>query len=150
MVTVRDDVWIDAPRERVFAYVDEPSRQPEFTPSLTESVLVERLPNGGSRARYTFSLFGLPFSGEVRATDYTPPERIVFAMTGDLQGSIRWYLHPEDGGTRFTYAATYAIPGPNLLAPALRPVVRRYNEREVDRLLQNLKHLVEATEGVAS
>ena len=65
-------------------------------------------------------------------------------MTGDLRGSIRWYLEPEDGGTRFTYAATYAVPGPGVLQPVLTPVVRRYNRSEIATLLQNLKRNVEA------
>jgi len=147
MLTVRDDVWIDASPEQVFAYVDKPERQTAFTPSLTRSTLIERLPNGGVRARYTFSLFGLAFHGEVRATDYAPQERIVFAMTGDLRGSIRWYLEPERDGTRFTYAGTYAVPGPSLVKPALRPVVRRYNEREIRTLLQNLKTQIEELSG---
>jgi len=71
----------------------------------------------------------------------------VFAMTGDLRGSIRWYLEPERDGTRFTYAGTYAVPGPSLVKPALRPVVRRYNEREIRTLLQNLKTQIEELSG---
>jgi len=143
MLTIRDDIWIDAPPAAVFDYMDEPERQVEFTPSLSRSERIERLPNGGSRARYTFSLLGLSLTGEVRATDYERPDRIVFAMTGDLRGSIRWYFEPEGEGTRFTYAATYTVPGPAILKPLLTPLVRRYNQSEIAQLLQNLKHVVE-------
>ncbi|PEN14346.1 bacterio-opsin activator [Longibacter salinarum] len=146
MLTVRDDIWIAASPEAVFDYVDVPERQPVFTPSLRRSELIERLPNDGARARYTFSLLGLSLSGEVRATDYEPPERIVFAMTGNLRGSIRWYLDAEDGGTRFTYAATYAVPGPVLLQPLLMPIIRGYNRSEIRTLLHNLKTQVEQHE----
>jgi uncharacterized protein YndB with AHSA1/START domain len=143
MISVRDSTWIDAPREAVFDALDRPDDQPRFTPSLETSTLIERLPNGGSRVAYTFRLLGLPLSGEVRATDYDRPERIVWALSGDLQGSIRWYLDPERGGTRFTYAATYALPGPAFLEPVTAPIVRRYNDREVTRLLKTFKRLVE-------
>lgn len=140
MLTVRKHVDIDAPVEAVFGYMDEPRHQPGITPSLIQSHLLERLPNGGSRARYTYRLFGLSFSGEVRATDYVPHERIVWTMEGDLQGTIRWYFQSLDGGqTRFTYAATYAVPGPSALRAVLKPLVRRYNEREVHTLLQRLQ-----------
>jgi len=74
----------------------------------------------------------------VRATDYAPGERIVWNMTGDLQGTLRWYFEPTDAGCRLTYAATYQLPGPRLLHPLTRPFVRRYNTREVRALLQNL------------
>ena len=146
MLTVRKHIDLAAPVGDVFAYMDEPDHQPTLTPSLTRAEFVERRPNGGARVRYTYRLLGLPFHGEVRATDYIPDERIVWAMTGDLRGTIRWYFTPLDAassrrtdGTRFTYAATYVLPGPTVLRPLLLPLVRRYNEREVDRLLQNLE-----------
>jgi uncharacterized membrane protein len=144
MLTVREHVDIDAPVQAVFDYMDAPAHQSDITPSLTYSHLLERLPNGGSRARYTYKIFGLPFSGEVRATDYVPNERIVWSMEGDLKGTIRWYFQPlADGRSRFTYAATYAIPGPSVFRPLLKSLVRRYNEREVGTLLQRLKTRLE-------
>jgi len=140
MLTVREHVDIDAPVEAVFDYMDEPSRQPEITPSLTHSHLLDRLPNGGSHVRYTYKILGISFSGEVRATDYVPNERIVWSMDGDLSGTLRWYFQSlADNRTRFTYAATYAIPGPSVVRPLLHPLVRRYNEREVHTLLERLK-----------
>jgi uncharacterized membrane protein len=140
MLTVRDHIDIDASVEAVFDYMDEPQNQPEITPSLTQSHLLERLPNGGSRVRYTYTIFGLPFSGEVRATDYVTNERIVWSMEGDLQGTIRWYVQQlNDDHCRFTYAATYALPGPSIVQSLLKPLVRRYNEREVNALLKRLK-----------
>jgi len=148
MLTVRDDTYIAAPPEAVFAVLDDPERQSSFTPSLTESALIERLDNGGSRARYVFTIYGISFRGEVRATDYDPPSRIVWTMSGDLQGTIRWYFDPEGKGTRFTYAATYRVPGPSLLRPLATPIVRRYNEREVRALLDNLRAQIESEPSV--
>jgi Polyketide cyclase / dehydrase and lipid transport. len=145
MLTVREHIDIAASVEAVFAYMDTPAHQAEITPSLSESTLVERLPNGGSRARYTYRILGLSFSGEVRATDYVPEERIVWSMEGDLQGTIRWYFESVNAGCRFTYAATYQIPGPTLFRPVVRLLVRGYNEREVRTLLQNLNEQLEAT-----
>jgi Polyketide cyclase / dehydrase and lipid transport. len=125
--------------------MDAPARQATITPSLQESTLLERLPNGGARARYTYRILGLSFSGEVRATDYVPEERIVWSMTGGLQGTLRWYFAPiNEEGCRFTYAATYQIPGPSLIRPLARSLVQRYNEREVQALLRNLRSRVGA------
>ncbi|MFB6271323.1 MAG: SRPBCC family protein [Salinibacter sp.] len=144
MLTVREHIDIAASVGRVFEFMDTPTHQAEITPSLTESTLVERLPNGGSRARYIYRILGLSFSGEVRATDYVPDERIVWSMEGDLQGTIRWYFKSTEDGCRITYAATYQLPGPRMLRPLVRPLVRRYNEREVRTLLRNLKRRLEA------
>jgi len=139
MVTVRDSVHLRAPRQQVFALLDEPERQSSFTASLKESTLVERLSNGGARARYVFSVLGIDLEGEVEATDYDPPSRIVWAMRGDLRGTIRWYLDPDGGGTRFTYAATYQVPGPRCLRSLTRPIVRRYNERVLRQTMDTLR-----------
>lgn len=144
MLTVRDSVHIAASPEEVFTFLDAPARQPSFTPSLTKSHLIERLPNGGARAGYVFTIWGIDFEGEVRATDYEPPSRIVWAMTGDLTGTIRWYLAPEDSGTRFTFAATYQVPGPSVLRSLTTPFIRRYNKQEVVTLLGALKGRVES------
>jgi len=144
MLTVREHIDIDAPVEVVFDYMDEPRRQPEITPSLTSSDLLERLPNGGSHVRYTYKILGLSFSGEVRATDYVSKKRIVWSMDGDLSGTLRWYFQSlENERTRFTYAATYAIPGPSVFRPFLKSLVRRYNEREVHTILERLKTRLE-------
>ncbi|MFO8098173.1 MAG: SRPBCC family protein [Salinibacter sp.] len=140
MLTVRHHVDVPAPVDAVFSFMDEPARQADITPNLSQSELIERLPNGGSRARYVYTILGLPFSGEVVATDYEPDERIIWALRGDLRGTIRWYFSPHDGGTRLTYAATYAVPGPAVLRPLLTPLVRRYNDREVRRLLKALRY----------
>lgn len=139
MLTVREHIDLSPPVERVFDFMDAPARQARITPSLSTSTLLERLPNGGSRAHYVYRILGLSFSGEVRATDYVPNERIVWSMTGDLQGTLRWYFEPIDGGSRLTYAATYEVPGPSLLRPLARPLIRRYNEREIHALLRNLE-----------
>ena len=139
MLTVREHIDLPVPVDRVFDFMDAPARQARITPSLSTSTLLERLPNGGSRAHYVYRILGLSFSGEVRATDYVPGERIVWSMTGDLQGTLRWYFEPTDGGSRLTYAATYEVPGPRLLRPLARPLIRRYNEREVHALLRNLE-----------
>lgn len=143
MLTVRESVYIDASPDDVFAFLDEPARQTSFTPHLTESTEIERLDNGGARARYRYDLYGWALRGEVRAADYVPSERIVWTMSGDLQGTIRWYIDPEDDGSRLTYAATYTVPGPAVLRPLLTPVVERFNQKELRRLLDNLRGQLE-------
>ncbi|MDS0222922.1 SRPBCC family protein [Haloarcula sp. S1AR25-5A] len=144
-VHTSDDRWIDAPVETVFVFMDEPSNQAAVTPSLTRAERIERLPNGGNRAAYEYEMFGVRFTGEVGATTYEPPERIVYEMTGDLSGRIAWRFEPERGGTRLTYAADYEVPGP-LPGLLVAPLISWYNRREVRRLLENVAEAVEGEE----
>jgi len=144
-VHTTDDRWLDAPVETVFAFMDEPSNQAAVTPSLSRAERIERLPNSGNRAAYEYRMFGLTFNGEVRASTYEPPERIVYDMDGDLTGRIDWRFEPERGGTRLTYTADYDVPGP-LPEFLLAPLIRWYNRREVRQLLDNVAKAVEAEE----
>jgi hypothetical protein len=86
---------------------------------------------------------GVRLEGEVHATTFEPQQRIEFAMTGDLEGRIWWTFAAEDGGTRFTYGTEYEIPVP-VIQRVAEAFARRYNEREVDTLLRNLKDRLEA------
>lgn len=152
MRTLRKTVDIAAPVAEVFAYMDEPRRQVALTPSLTRSDLVERLPNGGARVRYTYRMFGISFSGEVEATDYVSNQRIVWSIRGDVQGTLRWYFatnadDQSSPSTQFTYAATYAVPGPSFVQRLLGPLLHRYNEREVQTVMQRLQNRIETNAG---
>lgn len=143
MVRIEKSTHIDVPVEDAFQYMDAPSNQAEITPSLVESELIERLPNGGSRATWAYKMAGVRLKGEVRATTYDPRQRIEFAMEGDLEGRIWWIFEAENGGTRFTYGTEYEIPIP-VVQRVAEAFARRYNEREVDTLLRNLKDRLEA------
>lgn len=143
MVRVSTNIDIDAPVSRVFEYMDVPEHQVEITPSLTRSILVERLPNGGVHAEYTFKMAGLNFSGRVLAAEYRPNERITFEMVGDIEGEIRWTFEDRGDSTRFTYEADYEVPTP-VLKQVAEQFAHRYNQREAEATLQNLKDRIES------
>jgi carbon monoxide dehydrogenase subunit G len=142
MIEVSGSIQIDAPVAAVFAFMDEPANQAVITPSLAEVETVAELDNGGKRARYTYSMVGISLDGHVEATEHEPDERIVFEMSGDLSGTIEWGFEGTDGSTVVTYTATYDLPIPVGKAAA-EPFVRRYNERELETTLQNLKTRME-------
>jgi carbon monoxide dehydrogenase subunit G len=139
---VADDVYVDVPPETAFEYMDVPEHQAEITPSLSAVETVEQLPNGGKRATYTYRMAGVALDGEVAAVTHEPPRRIVFEMTGALEGTIEWTFDPEGEGVRISYAAEYDLPIP-VLDRLAEPFVRKYNERELETTLRNLKTRLE-------
>lgn len=142
MIETSHDVHVDVPVGDVFAYMDRPANQPEITPSLKRSEVLETREDGSKRVAYGYGLGGITMDGELDAVEYVPEERVVWEMTGDLSGEITWTFEPEDGGTRFTYAARYDVPG-GVLERLAAPFVRRYNDREVRTTLENLKTRLE-------
>jgi len=148
VITVTDTVTVDAPRERVYDYLDDPHNHAEITPSLGDVRNVEPLANGGKRLEFTYSIGGTGLDGELEEVEHAPPETLRFDMRGRLDGRITLRLEAVDGGTRVTYAADYDVPG-GVIERLAGPFVRRYNERELRTTLENLKTRMETDDTAA-
>lgn len=142
MVHVERSIHVAAPRETVFAFMDDAHHQAEISPSLSEVHDVTRAESGGVKAGFTYKMAGMPIKGEVEATRYTPPERIEFDMRGPLDGRIWFVFENAEGGTTVTYGSDYSIPN-TLVERLAKPFLERYNARELETTLQNLKERVE-------
>jgi len=157
-------VTIDAPIERVFLFMNRPENQARITPALSQVQSLEVLGNGGKRASYVYSMGPVGLTGEVRAIEFEPNKRIVFEMTGDLSGTIKWTFEPagqstaddavtangEDADrTTVTYSAKYDLPTV-LSLPVVSDIVDRaatpYNRRQLEATLSNLRQQIEADE----
>jgi len=142
MLTVSDSVTIDASREAVFEFLDDPYNHAAVTPSLSDVRAVEPVENGGKRLEFTFGMAGVGLDGELVQTVHEPPERHTFEMHGQLPGEIDLELDTVDDGTRLTYTGSYELPD-SVLAAVAEPIVRRYNERELRTTLKNVQTTVE-------
>ncbi len=142
MVTVSQTVAIDASPDAAFEYLDDPHTHAEVTPSLSDVRDVEPLENGGKRLAFTYGMVGVGLDGELHQTHHEPPERHTFEMSGALEGEIDIEIEPTDDGCQMTYTATYDLPG-KVLESVAEPFVRRYNERELQTTLENVKTGVE-------
>lgn len=142
MVHVEDEIRVDAPAREVFEYVDVPEHLREITPSISS---VETAPGGGRRARYDYEMAGVGIDLAVRTAEHDPPERLVLDVGGDLDGTVRWSFDPGDDATQVRWEADYEIPVP-VLESVAEPLVRRYNRREVRRILANLREQFEAAD----
>lgn len=139
-----ETIHVDAPPDRVFAFLDDPANHAAVTPSLDDVRDVEPLENGGKRLAYTFRLVGIPVDGELVQTVHDPPRRHAFELRGPLSGELSLTIEPDGEGSLVTYAARYEVPGGPLAAVA-RPLVRRYNRRELRRTLRNLRDRLAST-----
>jgi len=147
MIHVEDAIEVDAPRERVYDYLDDPHNHVEITPSLEDARDVERLDSGGKRLSFTYRMAGVGLDGTLVETEHVPHETLAFDMRGSLEGAIRFALADANGGTRVTYAADYDLPG-RVIERLAEPFVRRYNERELRTTLENLKTRMETAPDV--
>ena len=147
MTRVRTSIDIDAPRERVYDVVLDPSR-------LHEWVTIHRRLNsrdpGAPRQGYemdqTLHLRGANFKVRWKLTDAERPDRATWEGRGPAHSYARttYRLSDLDGDrTRFDYENEFKAPGGFLGAAASRMIIGGQPVREADRSLQQLKALLE-------
>ena len=136
-------ITINAPVEKVFAYIGEPTNLPEIWPSMVEAKDVQRLPNGGTSFRWVYKMAGVRFEGTSEDTEYVANQRVVSKTKGGIESTVTWTVEPEAGGTKVTFEAEYIVPIP-LLGKLAEAFIVKQNEREAETLLANLKARMEA------
>jgi uncharacterized membrane protein len=141
MAKVERSITINAPVEKVFAYIDGPTNQLEWLPSVTE--VKDITGQGvGCHYRWTYKMAGLRFEGETTFTEHIHNERIVTQSKGGIDSTWTFSFEPHDGGTKLNLEVEYTIPIP-VLGRLAEGLVLRQNEREGDLAMANIKARME-------
>ncbi len=136
-------IHINAPADQVFSYIDEPTNQPDFWPSLMEVTDVEQLPDGRHRSRWAYKMAGVRLEGTSEDIERVPNQRLVSKTKGGADSTQAWTFQPEDRGTRVTFEIEYTVPIP-VLGKLAESVIVKMNDKEGDLLMENLKTMMEA------
>lgn len=136
-------IIVNAPVEKVFAFVDDPSNLPSVWPSLEQITNVERQPSGGASDDFVYKMGGMRFKGHSEPVEYVPNQRIATRSKTGIENTVRWIFAPADSGTQVTFQAEYTVPVP-LLGKIAEAILVRQNEQEAETLLANLKRRLES------
>jgi hypothetical protein len=112
--------------ERVWEEILHAERWPTWWKYV---VRVDELASGaedgiGKRLRLVFrTLLPYTLGFDIRLTEVQPPSMLASVATGELEGTGRWLLTPEDGATlvRYNWDVRTTRWWMNLLAPIARP-----------------------------
>ncbi len=143
MAKVEKTITINAPVEKVFNYIDQPTNLPEIWPSLMEIKDVQTLPNGGHTDRWVYKMAGIRFEGTTEGIEHVTNQRIVSKTKGGVKSTQTWVFQPEADGTKVTFEVEYNIPIP-VLGKLAEAIIVKMNDREGDSILANLKTRMEA------
>lgn len=138
MAKVEKEVTINAPLEKIFSYVSEPSNLPEFWPSLMEIKDVQSLPNGGYSAQWVYKMAGMRFEGTGEYTKVAPNQYFVIETKGGIGSIITWTFRSRKNRTRVTLTIEYKVPIP-LLGKLAEAIIVKMNEQEGDLVMANLQ-----------
>jgi coenzyme Q-binding protein COQ10 len=146
MATIHKSIDIDAPAERVFEMLTDPKRLPEYAPGLISVENIRQTEQHiGDSFRATYSVLGLHIPMTFTATEYEHPTKLTSRFEGGMKGTWTWLLEPRGKSTHLTTAMEYEMAG-GALGKAMNAVlVERMNEKNAERLLENLKLVSEAT-----
>ncbi len=143
MASNTKSVVIHAPVEKVYEYLDDPTHQPEFWPSLIEVKDVHLLPNGGHGSSWTYKMAGIRLEGTAEDVEHVANERIVRKTKGGIESTQTWMFEPEGEATKVTLRVDYTVPIP-VLGRLAEAAIVKLNDHEGDAIVQNLKILLEA------
>ncbi|MFN2290822.1 MAG: SRPBCC family protein [Anaerolineae bacterium] len=141
MARVKKNTIIDAPLERVFAYLKDPMSNLEWLPGMMEVTKVSG-EGVGARFRWVYKMAGLALEGESTALEFVPNKRFVTESKSGIVSTWNWDFAPNDGGTRIDLTVDYVVPIP-VLGKLAEAVVVKQNERVLDTALENIRSRME-------
>jgi uncharacterized protein YndB with AHSA1/START domain len=146
VIRIESSTQIDAPRERVFAFITDLDNLPKWQTGVIESKLKSEGPvRVGFEFEETAKVGPWRLRNVCRVTDLKPGQRFAFEAksSGPLDYDGCFDLQPVAGGTRLTVSGTARLKGLwRLLQPLLAGDLRRETRTE----LESLRRLIEAAE----
>lgn len=132
---------IDAPVEKVFAFLSDPTNWMTAFPGDSEVTHLEVKPDGvGTSARWAAKMWGVPMHVTHEYQEVDPNKRIVSkASVGPV---ITFSLEPVDGGTELTVESVLDIHAPLVRVP-VQALFVRWTEDDIQGMVANVKSLME-------
>ena len=143
MIGASKTVTINAPVEKVFAFMENPANLPEIWPSMIDVSNIKEPPDKKYTYDWTYKMAGVKFKGAAETLEYMPNKRIVVKTTKGIESEFKWDYKPEGDSTKLTVEVEYNVPIP-LVGKLAESLIVRQNEREAEILLDNLKMRMEA------
>ena len=146
MAVIEKRTVINAPVETVFNYVDEPMNIPEVSPGV-DRVEVERMTDErvGDSFRLIYSAMGIDFPVTLVTTAHERSRTLASRMEGAMSGEFRWdFREIEPGRTDVGVHIEYEVKGGAIGRAVDSLVLERMNEKNAERMLENVKQRVES------
>ncbi len=141
MPTINDSININAPVEKVFAYVTDPTNLAEWMVSISD--VTDLTGSGvGQHFQWKYRMAGIPLHGETTVGEHVPNERWVTDSEGGITSTFAFTFAPHESGTKLDVEVEYTIPVPVLGKLAEKLVLKR-NQREMAMNNQNIKERLE-------
>jgi ligand-binding SRPBCC domain-containing protein len=145
MAELSQSVKIEAPVQKVFAFVTNPANWTKFVTSLVDvSELSPEMPQAGATFAWEYKMLGLRFSGQGRVTEYEKDRSFAISMSGRFPITETYHFMPRGQGTELTVKIHYEVPEGIIGQIADKVLLERLNALEARNVLEKIKLLCEA------
>ena len=144
MTKIEKAVEIKATPEKVFNYLKDLEKQPEWMPSIkSHKITSERKEGVGITTHCITEPGGRRIEWDAEVTEWEVNKKIAWECNPPLKNKGSFSLEPLDDGTRVTFEMNYELPYSILGKIIDRLKVRKDMEEDVSKGLENLKVLLE-------
>ena len=139
------EIFVECPVARVFAYMDDVSREHEWQPNIVEA---RQEPPGatrlGTRKSYVSEFMGRRVENTYVVQAFEPNERVVYQTTPEssLQAAVEISWEPVPSGTRVIMRVQGEATGPLKLIP--KRLLERGQKKGLESSLELLKNILES------
>jgi uncharacterized membrane protein len=140
MAAIHKSVTIDAPPEKVFDLIDNPSAIPSYTPNVERVEDVRQSEHRiGDAFRVRYKAVGMTFEETFTITEYSRPTRLASRFENGMKGTFVYQVAPQGQQTMLTVDVRYQLPGGALGKAVDALLLERTNEKTIERQLDNLR-----------
>lgn len=138
---------INAPVERVFSFLSDPTNWMTAIPGESEVTHLDVKPDGvGTSARWSAKMWGIHMAVTHEYREVVPNKQIVSkASVGPV---LTFSLEPANGGTELTVEEHLDIPAPVVRVP-VQAIFARMTENDIQGMVANIKSLLETGQKTA-
>ncbi|WP_052207209.1 SRPBCC family protein [Sinomonas humi] len=151
MPVTDEDVFIAAPPEAVFDYLDDPTHFPVFDPTiLTAQLDGDGASRVGSHIRGTSKILGQTFHWVVEVIEHDRPKKhVAKSVEGEISFTTTYTFSPEAGGTRLHYRLEAATGLGGVFGGLGDPAVSEVGARQMRTNLATLAQILAGQDGSA-
>ena len=143
MASIRKSITINAPVEKVFAFMLDPMNNLKTMPSMQAVSDIQALANGGNSFRWKYKMAGITFDGQSQDTAIIPNQFMEVASKGGINSTWKWMYKADGSATKLSLDLEYTVPVP-VLGKLAEALIVKTNEQEAQLMMDNIKLYCEA------
>jgi uncharacterized membrane protein len=142
MAEIHKGVTIDAPAEKVFDLLDDPSAIPSYTPNVERVEDVRQSEQRiGDTFRVIYKAVGMTFEEKFTVTAHDRPTRLASRFENGMKGTFVYQLAQQGEQTSLTVDVEYELPGGAFGRAVDALLLERTNEKTIEKQLDNLRRM---------